>query len=236
MFVSDRRRLKPGRTVTWLLALGLFAAAPKIALAAPDARELQAREDFVAGRYEAALELYARLYAETLHPNYLRNIGRCYQNLGQPDRAITSFRDYLRKAKDVTPDEHAEIEGYIKEMQDLKKQREASGAGAVAPASSAAATAPATSAGATSAAATATATTLPTAAPPPDLRANAPAANAVVLTAPPPPAESPPLYARWWFWAIVAGVVAAGVGVAAATGTLTHTTDASCPKGYQCAP
>ena len=207
--------------MTWLLALGLFAAAPKIALAAPDARELQAREDFVAGRYEAALELFARLYAETLHPNYLRNIGRCYQNLGQPDRAITSFHDYLRKAKDVTPDERAEIEGYIKEMQDLKKQREATAAGAVAPASSAAATGPVT--------------TLPRAAPPPELaQASAPAANAVVLTAPPPPAESPPLYERWWFWAIVAGVVAAGVGVAAATGALTHTTDASCPKGYQC--
>ncbi len=91
--------------------------------AATDPREIKAREDFVGGRYQEALDLFAKLYAETLHPNYLRNIGRCYQNLGEPDRAITSFRDYLRKGKDISPAEHAEIDGYIAEMEALKRQR-----------------------------------------------------------------------------------------------------------------
>ena len=77
-----------------------FVAAPAVAV---DARELKAREEFAAGRYQAALDIFAKLYAETLHPIYLRNVGRCYQNLGDPDRAIISFRDYLRKHKTIEP-------------------------------------------------------------------------------------------------------------------------------------
>ena len=58
---------------------------------------------FAAGDYRQALEIYVKLYAETLHPTYLRNIGRCQQNLGEAEKAISSFREYLRKAKDLTP-------------------------------------------------------------------------------------------------------------------------------------
>ena len=75
------------------------------AQAASDTREIKAREDFAAGRFQEALDIFARLYAESLHPNYLRNIGRCYQGLQNPDRAIATFHDYLRKAKGITPDE-----------------------------------------------------------------------------------------------------------------------------------
>ena len=101
-----------------VLAAALLAPSAR-AYAAPDARELTAREYFASRRYQEALDLFAKLYAESLHPNYLRNIGRCYQNLGQPDRAIVSFHDYLRKAK-VSPEERVEIEGFIKEMEDAQ--------------------------------------------------------------------------------------------------------------------
>src|SRR5262245_18844882 len=103
--------------VMWVV---LSALVPAQSLAAPDRRELQAREAFAAGRYQEALDIYAKLYAEKLHPNYLRNIGRCYQDMGQPERAISSFRDYLRKAR-VSADERKEIEGFISEMEELKK-------------------------------------------------------------------------------------------------------------------
>ena len=106
-----------------VVALALTSvAAPALAV---DSRELKAREAFAAGRYQEALEMFAKLYAETLHPIYLRNIGRCYQNLGEPDQAIISFREYLRKAKNLRAEERAEIEGYIAEMEELKKQKEA---------------------------------------------------------------------------------------------------------------
>ena len=105
-----------------VVALALTSvAAPALAV---DARELKAREEFAAGRYQEALDIFAKLYAETLHPIYLRNVGRCYQNLGDPDKAIISFRDYLRKRKTIEPDERREIEGFIAEMEELKKQRE----------------------------------------------------------------------------------------------------------------
>ena len=91
--------------------------------AADDGDELKARTHFAAGEYKQALDIYARLYAETMHPTYLRNIARCHQNLGDPDKAISSFREYLRKAKDLPADQRAEIEGYIAEMEQLKQSK-----------------------------------------------------------------------------------------------------------------
>ena len=81
-----------------------------------ESQELQAREAFAAGRYQEALDSFAKLYAETLHPTYLRNVGRCYMNMDQPDRALNSFREYLRKAKDLSAAERTEVEGFIDEM------------------------------------------------------------------------------------------------------------------------
>jgi hypothetical protein len=188
------------------------ALVPSRALAAVDSREMQAREAFGAGRYQEALDLFVKLYAEKLHPNYLRNIGRCYQNLGDPDKAISSFREYLRKAKGVRPDERAEVEGYIKEMEDLKKQRaQAAAPPPVEPLPSARTPAATTPPAAVTAPAT----------PPPSL---------TLHDSPPPPAqeESHPVYTKWWFWTIIGVVIAGGVAGAAAAGVFTKTNDAPC--------
>ncbi|HEY5453653.1 MAG TPA: hypothetical protein VIQ54_33095, partial [Polyangia bacterium] len=59
----------PG-TRRWLgvvMAGVLAMLAARTALAA-DQRELKAREAFAAQRYQDALDLFAKLYAETLHP------------------------------------------------------------------------------------------------------------------------------------------------------------------------
>src|SRR5262245_58372502 len=101
-------------------------------------REMTARQLFAVGKYSEALDIYGGLYAETAHPTYLRNIGRCYQNMGEPDRAISSFNEYLRQARDLPADQRAIIDGYIREMEDLKRQRAAT------PASHATARAPVT--------------------------------------------------------------------------------------------
>ena len=98
---------------------------PAAAHAAPPvpavpAAEMKAREAFAAGRYDEALQAFAKLYAETLHPVYLRNIGRCHQKMREPQKAIDAFQDYLAKTRagkdKITADERAEIEGYINEM------------------------------------------------------------------------------------------------------------------------
>src|SRR3954471_7010527 len=69
------------------------------------ATELKAREDFAAGRYDEALQLFAELYAETLHPVYLRNIGGCHQNMREPQKAIDASRDSLAKNKKMSGEE-----------------------------------------------------------------------------------------------------------------------------------
>jgi hypothetical protein len=93
-----------------------------------DEREVKARELFGFRRYAEALAIYGTLYAETAHPTYLRNIGRCYQNLGDADNAIGSFREYLRQVKSLSLEQRAVVEGYIREMQELKQKQQASGA------------------------------------------------------------------------------------------------------------
>ena len=170
-----------------------------------DPREMQAREAFAAGSYKEALDIYTKLYAEKLHPTYLRNIGRCYQNLQETDRAISSFREYLRKAKDMPADERAEVEGYIKEMEDLQKQN----------------------------AEAATPLPLPAAAPP--VAPLAQPQPAVYVQQPAPAPEPTPFYKRGWFWGVVAGGVVAGTvaGLAAGGGFKVKSSN-NCPAGYTC--
>jgi hypothetical protein len=108
----------------WTRGLGLLLVAVLLA-AAPTARaddgdaDLRARTLFAAGEYQQALDQYAQLYARTLHPTYLRNIGRCHQRLGQSSKAIDSFREYLRKVPDLPAAQRAEVEGFIAEMEAL---------------------------------------------------------------------------------------------------------------------
>jgi tetratricopeptide (TPR) repeat protein len=115
--------LRGGRLAIFLVLVGWCA--PALGAPPADRREIDAREAFVTGRYQQALELFGKLYAETLHPTYLRNVGRCYQNLREPERAISTFRDYLRKVPALPAKERAEVEGFIAEMEVLQRQQAA---------------------------------------------------------------------------------------------------------------
>jgi tetratricopeptide (TPR) repeat protein len=184
-----------GAIVFIVLLLGGAAQADR-------AKEMKARESFAAGRYDEALELFARLYAETLHPVYLRNIGRCHQKMRQPQMAIDAFQDYIAKSKKLPGDERREIEGYIKEMETLRDAQARTTQAVPLPA--------------------------PVPAPPPVVAPPVPVAltaptprpaggtpPSLVATAPPPSrSDSSPVYARWWFWTAI-GVVAAGAVAAA---------------------
>lgn len=125
-----------GRQIVWIALVlssagGLFS---RQALAVPiGARELRARQDFAAGRYDEALEIFAELYAKTADPIFLRNIARCYQKENRTSEAIATFREYLTKAKKLAPGERDEIEGYIHQM-DANRPAEKPPANAAAPA------------------------------------------------------------------------------------------------------
>jgi len=126
---GERVRRATARVGRWWIVISLVVltlANPSGARAQQrDQREIQAQKLFVLGRYQAAVEIYANLYAETNHPTYLRNIGRCYQKLGEADKALDNFREYLRRAKNLTADQRDLIDGYVREMEELKAKREA---------------------------------------------------------------------------------------------------------------
>ncbi len=213
------------RSLGLLVALGVICSVSvtNVAFAAKDSEkqsELKARQAFAASRYDEAIEIFAQLYAETLNPIYLRNIGRCHQKKREPDKAIDAFQDYLAKGKSISSSERKEIQGYIKDMEQLRdqqaKDREAA---AAKPVFSPAPPAPGP---ATNPAPPPTVNVTPssnpnavTMLPPPNDPSNA--SNPTLIATPgsrPPPEESHPVYTRWWFWTAI-GVVAAG-GVAAA--------------------
>jgi tetratricopeptide (TPR) repeat protein len=85
--------------------------------------EGQARALFRAERYPEALRLYQQLHARSHHPTYLRNIGRCHQMMKQPEPAIRSFRAYLEVAPDLSASGRSEVEGFIREMEELVRQQ-----------------------------------------------------------------------------------------------------------------
>jgi hypothetical protein len=171
-------------------ALMIFVGMGARVMAADDDREAGARKLYALGRFAEAAEIYAQLYSETLHPTYLRNVGRCYQGMGDGQRAISVFHEYLRKAKDASPAQRAEVEGLIREIEGARNASR----------------------------------------PPPGQ-----AVGTVTAMTPPPDSEATaPIYKRWWFWTAI-GVVAAGVGIAAAGGAFTHYKDAPCTAS-QCGP
>jgi hypothetical protein len=176
-------------TATWVVGVAPASAAQR-GSKHTDKREIDARQAFAAGRYQEALNLYAELYADKVHPTYLRNIGRCYQNLQQPDKAINAFRDYLRQAKGLSEAEKKEVEGYIAEMEQMKKQQE----DAAKPAGT-----------------TVVAQPLPPP-PPPSGPVGQPAGANLQTSQPAPAPPAPtPFYKKGWFWGAVGVAVAAGV-------------------------
>ena len=89
-----------------------------------DSREETARAFFAAAKYQEAIDIYSQLFARYVHPDYIYNIGRCYQNLGDPDKALQSFHEFSRKAKHLDPELRKELAGHIQEMEALKAERE----------------------------------------------------------------------------------------------------------------
>ncbi len=198
---------------TGTLGVVVAPSGPIHAAKRTDKREIEARQAFAAGQYQQALDLYAELYADKVHPTYLRNIGRCYQNLKQPEKSINAFRDYLRQARRVSAAERAEVEGYIGEMEALQKQQAAEAAAAAPP---------------------------PAPEPQPTLPIVPPVApqhavNVVEVQQPPPPAEPTPFYKKAWFWSVVGVAVVGGVlGGLYAGGVFSSDSKLPCTAADQC--
>jgi hypothetical protein len=199
-----------------------------VAAHAEDRLEKQGRALFAKGEYEKALDIFATLFSEKSDAVYLRNIGRCYQKLQQPDKAIDSFREYLRRGH-VKSGERAEVEGFIKEMEELQKER--------------AATAPPPPSAEPSRPTAHEAEPASSTPPPAAIFASsgtkgsndAPGATLTQQATTEEPAQSASITHRWWFWTGIAVVVAGGA-VAAFVLTRPGAVVPACLPPTECPP
>jgi tetratricopeptide (TPR) repeat protein len=155
----------------------------------------QAEVKFNVGRFDEALVDYQAAYDAEPLPAFLFNIGQCYRNLGNYERAQFYFRRYT--ALDPRSPNRAAAEHLIAEMDRLAAER-ASAAGREPPPPGAL-----------------DISTLPTAPASGDRAATAPPVGFMAQPARPAAAPARPVYRRAWFWVAASAVVVAG-GVAAA--------------------
>jgi hypothetical protein len=107
-----------------VLSVAVWLSAGR-AVAQGDPRELEARRECLAGRYQRGIDLLAALFTETRDPNHIFNQARCYQQNNRPDEAISRFREYLRKAPKLPAAEAAEVQGHIRDCEKLKAEQQA---------------------------------------------------------------------------------------------------------------
>lgn len=115
--------------LTGIVAAGGGARAQEAATAKPQerssaatrqARGQDAARAFMMGSYDEALRIYLDLYVDSDgRVEYLRNIGRCQQRLGQHERAIQSFKDYLLRGK-MSAAERAEVKSFVQESEEAR--------------------------------------------------------------------------------------------------------------------
>jgi len=229
------------RSVAAGLVLGAMVAvlgAPSTARAAGDPREVKGRALFAKGEYQRALEIYATLFAEKGEPLYLRNIGRCYQKLLQPGKAIDSFKEYLRRSPRLKASEREEIQGFIHEMEELRAEQQKKNEPVAPPVSPSEARAGPVE---------------PIKPPPSEPPARARPLRVVADDGAPggagskPPLISKPgdaggaktdeggsILGKWWFWTVVGGVVAGGAVATVLILNGRRTSFPDCMTGYTC--
>jgi hypothetical protein len=197
-----------------MMTLVVISLATKPASAADrlDAKERKARVECAAGNFTEGVRLLAELWVETEDATHLYNQGRCYEQSGQNDLAISRFREYLRKAKKLPSKDVEMVNRRIDRLQ-LQANNRAAPAPTVI---------------------TLVQPVAPQAAPAP---AAATADRSAELVSSPQraPVSESPVYARWWFWTGVGAVVAGGVVTAV---VLSHSGSKSpaCDRGVPCIP
>jgi len=86
------------RCTSWLIVCLLIAVPEQSTAGVRRAKRLfrHAERQYQTGHYQQALQLYLKAYREKPLAGFHFNIGQCYRNLGEYQRAIEHFRRYLR--------------------------------------------------------------------------------------------------------------------------------------------
>jgi tetratricopeptide (TPR) repeat protein len=146
----------------------------------------KAERAFNLGKFDEALTAYETAYEQLPLPAFLFNIAQCYRNLGNHERAAFFYQRYLS----LDPD--APNRAVVEEL--VEEQREAMEVARVAASANTATPAPGS---------------------PPNLNATAPASEDRSFIqgqrSDVTDRGEVPIHRRWWPWAMVGGVVAAGL-------------------------
>jgi len=226
------------------IALILVTPAAMPASAAEDAREAKARSLFAIGEYQSALEVFVTLFGERGDPLLLRSIGRCYQKMRQPAKAIDAYQEYLRRYPRMKPAERREIEGFVEEARRLKAAE-----AAALPAPPSVEPPPVDSTPATQSTPARPSPSPPSAPIIDDTELTGPAASAGNREPPPTligkpqsaqaapesqPNDNKSLTSRWWFWTGLGALVVGGAVAAILLATGGGTSRPDCQPSYVC--
>ncbi len=77
------------------------------------AKEKAAKKACATGDFAKGVDILADLFVDTNDFAYVYNQARCYQQNNRWEQAISRFREYLRRAKDISESDRAETERQI---------------------------------------------------------------------------------------------------------------------------
>jgi hypothetical protein len=124
--VPKLNRTSLGVAVVIAMTLALTGLEPRAAAAGLDKKSSadakKATQLYKQGNYEEAAAVFLQLSVDNPDmPVFVRNLGACYYYLRRPDPALSNLREYLHKKRDIAPDDSAEVEGWIAEMDQLRQ-------------------------------------------------------------------------------------------------------------------
>ncbi len=105
------------------LVLGLVTLAFAGSASAADraksrgAREKAAKKACSVGDFQKGVDILGDLFVETNDFNYVYNQGRCLQQNSRWEQAVNRFREFLRKAKDLSESDRVEVDRQVSECE-----------------------------------------------------------------------------------------------------------------------
>jgi hypothetical protein len=100
-------------------SLALWSLAPTARAQDREVQERTARKACLSGDYATGVGILSDLFLDTRNPTYIFNQGRCYEQNNRNEEAIARFREYLRKATNISPADRADTERHIADCQAL---------------------------------------------------------------------------------------------------------------------
>jgi len=99
---------------SWIaFSLVITLASSSAWAASTKARARAARKACLKGNVDRGAELLIDLFLETKDPNFIYNLGRCYEQNHRYEDAISRFREYLMKSSRLTDEDRAETQKHI---------------------------------------------------------------------------------------------------------------------------